>query len=226
MPTRSLCGVRSVVVLGVSLGCLVILNAWPERTAAQDSSVAQTELAKLKNANGNFSVTVLPPLVPKFPVDQQTRVLYAKGVAMLLERAGVKTIEVSDHEFHSKSIKCGDLESLVKAVPEYLRQNSVETDYVYAAVFCGTPDTGAMEILTVITDRNGQVVWKKHQDAKDEFFREAAPKDPLATVYVSLEPFRQAAGLIDPTGKGAKTGGPWDTFFTKRQQKAVEGGEN
>lgn len=224
MTTRSTFTVRSVAILAPYLGFFVALAALSERATAQATSPAQSEMKKLSETKGAFSVTVLPPAVPKYPVGLPTRVLYAKGVAMMLERAGVKTIEVSEHNFDPKSAKCDDLDSLARAVPECLKRHPVETDYVYAAVFCGTPDTGATAILTVVADRNGQIIWRRLQNAEDEDFQRVAPKDPLASSYVSVEPFRKALGLVDPTGKDAKSG-PWGAYFDQRQRKESESDE-
>jgi hypothetical protein len=207
------------LVLGLSLCLLLAVQgcARNSSSAARGSAALnglQPGFAQMRDARGDFTMTIFPVMVPDTP-SPTSRVEFARAVALVLERTGLKSLDVSEKAFAPKSTDPKDLDALSSDFSRSVREKAIKTDYAYFTEFFGTPETGATAILTVVVDRQGQIVWKKRQGPDDRDFRRFAPREPLSCAYVSVEPFSRSLGLGDPTAKNAYRG-RWDAYFAAK----------
>lgn len=201
----------------VVICCALPASVFGQAAPAPNASPA---LEKLKASQGNFSLAILPVVIPDVPVDTATRVQFATGLAVTLERTGLKSIDVLTDDFTPPADGPNDLDALAAAVTAYVKQHPPKADYVYCLEYRGKPQTPANAVLTVIADRSGEIVWKMLQDAKDADFSKMKPDNVLAGTTVSAEPFRRELSLKDPAGKDVYLG-KWDTYFKDKSKKRL-----
>jgi hypothetical protein len=180
-------------------------------------------LEKLKSLHGNFSLTILPIVIPDVMVELEQRVEFSKGLAVTLERTGLKTIVISLDNFGGFTADSSALKSidgLEKALQTYLKEHPLGTDYVYCIEYIGKPHKLAEAIFTIVATPKGEIVWKLQQNSKDPTFNQISPTSVFAGVLTSAEPFRQLLGLADPTGKDVYLG-KWAGYFEEKSKKKL-----
>jgi hypothetical protein len=200
--------------------CMAI-SAFAHAQALENVDTAGLE--KLKSLHGNFSLTILPIVIPEVMVELEQRVEFSKGLAVALERTGLKTIVISLDNFGGFSADSSALKSidgLEKALQAYLKDHSPGTDYVYCMEYIGKPQKLAEAIFTIVATPKGEIVWKLQQNSKDPTFSQISPNSVFAGVLTSAEPFRQLLGLADPTGPDVYTG-KWAGYFEEKSKKKL-----
>ncbi len=80
----------------------------------------------------------------------------AEMVGLLLERGGMKPIEIAAAQFSPP--KDADLAKLAVAFGRFVQSRNLKTDYALCGQFIGTPGKGADEIRLAVVDRQGKVV--------------------------------------------------------------------
>lgn len=141
-----------------------------------------------------------------FPVQMGEHVYKdaAEVVALLLEKAGMTNLAITDAEFQLP--KDATFDQAPELFGEFIRKNPPETEYALYAQFVGGPKTGAKEIRGVIVDRSGKAVWVDRQTAADRAFRRAKLDCPLECCEFLVERVRTQLGIPrsarDDSGKG------------------------
>jgi len=89
---------------------------------------------------------------------------------------------------------------------DYVRGNSIPTEYaLYAEVLAGPP-VGITEIRGILVDKDGEPVWSYRQTPEDEAFQEVQPKEPMQVVLMLAMGLGETLSLQDPTGPNAYEG--------------------
>jgi hypothetical protein len=159
-------------------------------------------------ASGAKSVTVFPVLLgpgtPTFRIAPGAPKKVAEFVGLLLERGGMKEIEVADAEFSPP--EKADLAKVAEAFSQFVRSRNLRTEYALFGQFIGSLDSGVDEIRFVVVDRQGKVVLTERAD-RQQLTQIGEPKvEPMtATVYL-VNRLRGLWGLADPDREDAPEG--------------------
>jgi hypothetical protein len=170
--------------------------------------------------NEKTTILVFPVDVPAIN-NHQLGKQFANALALALERAGIKNIEVSENVFQPHVESKDNIAMLSKDFSTYIKQNKIDYDYVYFSQFIGDQTTGPQAVLTVFTDSSGKLLWS-HRSAPGEMsFEKYKPQDPLACCFVSADAFSKVVSkLSDPLAKDAPKG-EWDRYFRTRGESKL-----
>lgn len=128
----------------------------------------------------------------------------ASVVALLLEKAGLTSLETTDAIFRLP--KEADFAQAAELFGQFVRENPIETDYAFHAEIVGTFATGPKEIRFVIVDSVGQGVLVDRQTRSDRAFKRAKPSDPMTCCHFLAERVRVQLGIPesarDESGQG------------------------
>jgi hypothetical protein len=80
------------------------------------------------------------------------------------------------------------------------------------AEFLGTPQTGPQGVITVVTDRSGNLVWLDHQTADDSVYSRIKPHGPMEMAFAVVEKLRLALELAEPGANGGYQG-KWAEYY-------------
>ncbi|MBI5863534.1 MAG: hypothetical protein HZB38_03290 [Planctomycetes bacterium] len=171
------------------------------------TSAAQTEkqpaaskaLAQFKAAGRDASLTVYPTSLIGRPVRPVGDV-----VALMLEKAGMKNLEVDAPEF--KPAEKADLDAVTKAFGEFVKANPPKTDYALFNEFLGSHEKGFEEVRSIVVTKQGEPVWQDRQSPNDADFKKVAPKEPMDCCILVAQRLRPVLGLGDPTGASETEG--------------------
>jgi len=151
------------------------------------------------------SVTVFPIVIT--PGENYTVELQKRGgevVGMLLERAGMKNVELAGEPF---SPFADDKTAQVAAsFAKLVRENPIESDYAIFGQFLGTPKTGAQEIRTIVVDKRGKVILADRADQQALSESKIKPDCPLTCCIFVVSRIQKLWGLEDPLRKDAPEG--------------------
>ncbi len=156
-------------------------------------------LDQFKSSGKDASLTVLPVGLGSKPSPQVGEV-----VGMLLERAGMKNLEIGATEFRAP--EKADLVQTATALSEFVRANPLATDYALYADFLGSPGKGFTEVRGVIVNKQGEVAWQDRQTAEDAAFKRLKPGEPMTCCVLFVERLRPVLNLGDPNRKDAPQG--------------------
>lgn len=156
-------------------------------------------LDQFKSAGKDASLTVLPVNLGSKPSPQVGEV-----VGMLLERSGMKNLEIGATEFRPP--EKADVAQTATAFGEFVRANPPTTDYVLYADFLGSPGKGFTEVRGVIVNKQGEVVWQDRQTADDADFKRLKPGEPMTCCMLLVERLRPVLNLGDPNRENAPQG--------------------
>jgi hypothetical protein len=101
----------------------------------------------------------------------------AEVVALMLEQAGMKNLDVTDDAFTPPNDATFD--EAAAAFARHVGSHPVATDYAMYAAFIGTPETGPRAVECVMVDKSGGIVFAERQTNEDAAFRGAAPVSPM-----------------------------------------------
>jgi hypothetical protein len=188
----------------VALGILfwfVFASAWSlAHTSQQQTADSQAQrLAMLKSKGTEASLSILPVRLIGRPFDRVTEV-----VGLLLERQGLKTIELSKAIF--EPAPKADLQDLATLMGEFVKGHPVTTDYVLYAEINGSREEGLKEFRTVVADKAGAVVWTDSQTKEDKAFKELQLLEPLTICMLLVQRLSPQLGLNEETANAAKPG--------------------
>lgn len=181
----------------VSFGRIALAYAQTDKHAPRGGTSGAA--AQFKAAGRSASLTVYPAGLIGRPNRQVGDV-----VALMLERAGMKNLEIDAPEFHTP--ENADLDATARAFGEFVRANPPKTEYALFADFLGTRAKGFEEVRIVIANRHGESVWKDLQTQKDRDFRRMKPKEPMQCCLLVVERLRPMLALDDPTRASASEG--------------------
>jgi len=207
---------RTNTKIATALAASMLLLA--ETTAiviAESPTSAGPYLTDIQQHRDTVSLTVFPVDLPKLN-DKQLGFTYATGVALVLERSGVKHIQVAKDVVPLASRDGRDIDALAREFSIYVSTNKIATDYAYLTQFIGTRQTGPEFVLTVVVSKQGDIVWRDAEGPKDSSFKRYHPTDPLGCAFVSVEKFSKAADLLDIASPNAPKG-QWYQYFQNRK---------
>lgn len=187
---------RTLVLLALS-SMAGLAEAQSEKSSAPVST--GQSLTQFKTAGRDASLTVYPAGLVGRPMRQVGDV-----VALMLERAGMKNLEIDAPEFRVPDN--ADLAATAKAFGEFVKANPPKTDYALFADFLGSHEKGFEEVRMVIANRQGETVWQDRQTPSDADFKKINPKEPMQCCVLVVERIRPILGLDDPTRDAAPEG--------------------
>ncbi|MBN2474930.1 MAG: hypothetical protein JXB62_10010 [Pirellulales bacterium] len=129
----------------------------------------------------------------------------AAVVGLMLERAGVEDVELSDTLFTSP--ETDDVGQIAADFAKLIREKPPETQYALYAEILGTPQTGPRQIRTILVDRDGKVILAARDDEKTYADTgKVRPKDPMTCSLFVANKLRKQWNLADPLRKDAPQG--------------------
>jgi hypothetical protein len=190
----------SHIAVAIAAGCVVLPSYADEPANSNHSDAAAT--AK--------SVTVFPVVLnsgkPIQGVAPDMSKNLAELVGLLLERGGVKEIEIADKQFSPPEKDKDNLAKLAEAFGQFVRVQKLSTEYALYGQFFGTPGMGVDEIRLVVVDRQGKVVLSERRDKRQLSTLGEDKVDPMAASYHLVRRLDGLLGLTDLNGKDAPEG--------------------
>jgi len=179
--------------------CFVVLQTYADEPAGQKRSDASAT-AK--------SVTVFPIVLnsgkPIEGVDANMSKNLAEIVGLLLERGGVKEIEIADSQFIPA--EKDDQAKVAEAFGQFVKKQNLGTEFALYGQFLGTPGKGVDEIRLVVVDRQGKVILSERRD-KQQILQPGEEKvDPMIASYHLFRRLQGPFGLAEPNEKDAPEG--------------------
>ena len=155
---------------------------------------------------GEKSVTVFPIVVtPKkdIPADMGKRL--GEVVGMLLERADMKDVRLSEAGFSSK--EGATIDQVADDFGKFVVEQEIDTPYALLAEILGERKKGIDAIRTIVVDAKGNVVLSE-ETPKKAFAKSGpvAPKDPMTCCVFIANRLREPWGLADPLRENAPGG--------------------
>lgn len=182
----------------VAIGVFASLAGWISVSTAAETKAP----VKL----GEKSVTVYPVVVtPNKNLVSDFRKRIGEVVGMLLERADMKDVRLSDAEFLPKE---GDkVDQVATAFGKFVAEQKIETPYALLGEILGERGKGIDAIRTIVVDAKGNVVLAE-EVCSDAFAKSApmVPKDPMTCCVFIAYRLRTPWGLSDPLRKDAPGG--------------------
>jgi hypothetical protein len=150
----------------------------------------------------------------------------AELVGLMLERGGMKEIEIADTQF--TPAETDDLAKLAEAFGQFVRSRNLKTEYALYGQFLGTPGKGADEIRLVVVDRQGKVVLSERRGRQQLAQLGEKKVDPMIASYRLVGRLQGLWGLTDtnqtdaPEGKMARLWAAKSGLPSKSEQEAMK----
>ena len=154
------------------------------------------------------SITVFPIVlnsgapIPGVSADMSKNV--AELVGLLLERGGMKDIDIADAAFAPP--ENADLGKSAEAFGKFVQSRNLKTEYALFGQFIGTPGKGVDEIRMVVADRQGKVLLSERRD-KQQLAQSGEERiDPMLASCQLVERIRGFWDLAEPNENNAPEG--------------------
>ena len=169
------------VFLGVFLTFLQIPGSvFAQQGKSVVSKEQQQRLDMMKLKGVDATLTILPVGLFGEPFERVSEV-----VGALLEQQGLKNIELGKSAF-VRTTKPG-LQALADSVGKFVKGHPVTTDYVLYAEMNGEPQKHQIaELVCIVVDKTGEVVWSDVLNSKDDVFRQVEDPDPICKIQPCL----------------------------------------
>ncbi len=189
------------VFLGVFLTFLQVPGSvFAQQGKSVVSKEQQQRLDMMKLKGVDATLTILPVGLFGEPFERVSEV-----VGALLEQQGLKNIELGKSAF-VRTTKPG-LQALVDSVGKFVKGHPVTTDYVLYAEMNGEPQKHQIaELVGIVVDKTGEVVWSDALNSKDDVFRQVEDPDPMGFSVLLVKRLGQQIGLNEETARNAKPG--------------------
>jgi hypothetical protein len=203
----------ALVVLAVGLPAYSVERDAPATgtnpDVASDAKMGEKSDAKMGTKSvvklGAKSVTVFPVvLTSDQPLPPGMSKKVAELVGLLLERAGMKEIEIGDVSFAPPAK--ADLATIAEAFGKFVGSQNVRTEYALCGQFIGSPASGATEVRLVVTERQGKVVLAERMGPEQLAARGGEKVDPMTASVLLVDRLRGPWALADPQREGAPEG--------------------
>ncbi len=201
----------ALACLSICLFSSYILAEDTHNKARQEQLKKDFEMMKAKAST--LSLTIFPVILAERPFKN-----IAEVAALMFEKANVKTIEVIDEAFLPTE---EDIWEISDSFGEFVRGQSLKTDYALFGEYVGTKDRGILQVRSIIVDGDGNPVWVERQTAEDKLFKKIKPKDPMSGTLLLVESIRTSLGLPDPERKDAPKG-KWFAHWNKASDLPAE----
>ena len=177
--------------------CCAVLPAWADEPAGPNRPDATAK-----------SVTVFPIVLNSGkPIDgvspKMSREL-AELVGLMLERGGVKDVEIAEAQF--TPAEANDLGKLAEAFGQFVRSQNLSTEYALYGQLIGTPGGGVDEIRLVAADREGKVVLSECRNREQLAQLGEKKVGPMIAGYHLVCRLQGVWGLADPNRQDAPEG--------------------
>jgi hypothetical protein len=143
------------------------------------------------------SVTIYPIAfspADRLPLSISQRV--AEVVGLLLERAGMDQIEIGASAFTPETTD--DTTKLAAAFGQFVRNESLKTDYALFAQISGTRDSGITQIQTVVVAKTGEVILAERFGKEDLQRAKTRPTDPMTASVFLVERLGKVWAMSNP----------------------------
>lgn len=189
----------STILLAVLL-LPAMVSAQQKQSKPSVSKEQQQKLDLMKSRGIRSSITILPVRLMGEPFDRVSEV-----VGVLLEQQGLVKIELSKTAFtHTGGT---DLPKLPVEVGEFAKKQGIRTDYVLYAEMNGDKDNQRIaELVGIVVDKTGAVVWTDRLGPGDEEFKKVEDPDPMGFSVLLVQRLGPQMGLNEETAKNAKPG--------------------
>lgn len=181
----------------------LLLGAGPVSAQNDQMKVSKEQQQKLdlmKSKSVEASLTILPVRFMGSPFDRISEV-----VGVLMEEQGLRNIELLSTAFDPEGTK--DVSKLAEKVGVFVKGQPIKTDYVLYAEMNGSKEKRAIEeLLGIVVDKAGSVVWTDRLTSGDEIFRQVEDPDPMGFSVLLTQRLCPQMGLNEETAKNAKPG--------------------
>ncbi len=152
------------------------------------------------------SVTVFPVvIVPEKDMGADIRRRIAEVIGMMLERADMKDVRLSDRDFLPKQ---GDnIDQAATSFGRFVAEQNLATPYALYCEIHGERERGVDAIRTIVVDTKGNVVHA--EEIQSEAFPQSGPmvpKDPMSCCIFIVSRLRGPWNLADPLRSDAPKG--------------------
>ncbi len=185
---------------------ITLLMATSQGFAQQDQSKSiiskeqQQKLNLMKLKGVDASLTILPVRLMGEPEGRISEI-----VGALLEQQGLKNIELGKTAFIPGSKL--SLDKLADSAGKFVKNHPPATDYVLYAEMNGEMQKHSInEVIGIVVDKTGELVWSDLLGPKDEAFRQVEDPDPLGFSVLLATRLGPQMGLNEETAKNAKPG--------------------
>ena len=186
-----------ILMILVNIGFVVAQQTQPKTDIPKDQ-LKRLELMKSKGVDG--SLTILPVRMMAQPWERISEV-----VGVLLEQQGLKNIELCS-DFYYRSSKL-NLKDLADSVGEFVKPLNIKTDYVlYAEMKVENEKHAITELVGIVVDNKGAVVWTDMLNSSDEVFRQVDDPDPMGFSILLVQRLAPQMGLNEETARNEKPG--------------------
>jgi len=198
-------GHNTCFLMKVLLGVFVIFLQIPGSVFAQQgksdvSKEQQQRLNLMKSRGVDASLTILPVRLNDEPFERVSEV-----VGALLEQQGLKNIELGKSAF-VRTTKPG-LQALADSVGKFVKSHPPSTEYVlYAEMNVDMQKHSIDELIGIVVDKAGAVVWTDLLGPQDEAFKQVGDPDPMGFSVLLVQRLGPQMGLSEETAKNAKPG--------------------
>ena len=199
-----------------AVSAALLLGGFITAAQAQDPPSARAEPAAVEQPEEPAkSITVYPVwIVPKAEQTAEFRRHIADVVRLLLERAGLETIEMGQPEFVPP--ETDDAAALAAAFGKFVVEHPIETEYAFFGQIHGTPKTGVKSIETALVTKQGTVILADRDDPKT--FRKTSdmkPKNPMTCSIFLARKVQRLWKLANPLRNNAPKGKMADLWREK-----------
>jgi tetratricopeptide (TPR) repeat protein len=200
-PERHITYFTMKVLLGVFL---IFLQVPGSVFAQQGKSVVSKEqqqrLDRMKSKGVDASLTILPVRLMGEPEGRVSEI-----VGALLEQQGLKNIELGKTAFIPVSKL--SLDKLADSAGTFVKNHPPATEYVLYAEMNGDMQKHSIdEIIGIVVDKTGALVWTDLLGPQDEAFKQVGDPDPLGFSMLLAQRLGPQMGLNEETAKNAKPG--------------------
>jgi hypothetical protein len=197
---RTLCGALLVVLFASQWA-----SAQPSQPQPGVSSGQQNRMELMKSKGTETSLTIFPTGLPGTPLNGEFRVRVSEVIGVLLEKQGLKNIELAKAEFDPAGTN--SMEHMAASFGGFIRTNNITTDYALYAEYHGDMQKHRFDGLrAIVVDKTGAVVWTDFLTLQDEALQKVEDPDPMGFSVLLGERLSPKLGLNEETAKAAKPG--------------------
>ncbi len=184
--------------------CGALLSTWAGESARSSRPEASATAASATAQSVTIFPIVLNSGQPSDGVAPEMPKKLAELVGLMLERGGVKEIEIAETRFTPAGE--ADLGKLAEAFGSFVRSQNLQTEYALFGQFIGTPAEGVEEIRLVAADREGRVVLSERRNRRQLAQPAQEKVGPMIAGYQLVRRLQGVWGLADPNRKDAPEG--------------------
>lgn len=146
----------------------------------------------------------------------------AESLALLLERAGHRRVEVSHRAFEPGPAADRDTSATARAFQRFVREGDWSgTEALLWVELIGRPGPGEKKIRALLCHGDGRVLWADEVQGDDAAWRAGRVACPLSASALLVARLAPALGLDDPRRSDAPEG-RWARWWETEMQRRTE----